>query len=274
MTVTATRTDLAAWDRLIGDAVRDPDPTLSNLKVTRTHYLLSLALRDVVGAGAGANFHTWAVWGSRKAGVTIRQEGLDRALREVTILALCAGLLTGFLLGLALSPWLPGWVAPALSAVGAAAGAWTGRRWLAYGRPPAARGALGRGARGGREDLGEDGAPRPRPVAGQRGLRRGAGVGAGRRGSGGGALPETATVDIRKASRGGGVYIDVLQNARGHHAVPPYVLRAVPGATVSTPLRWAELSTSLDPGRFTLKTVPARIARQKADPAAPLVSGK
>jgi hypothetical protein len=106
--------------------------------VTRAHYLLSLALRDVVGAGSGANFHTWAVWGSRKAGVTIRQEGLDRALREVTILALCAGLLTGFLLGLALSPWLPGWLAPVLSTVGAAVGAWTGRGWLAYGRRRAA----------------------------------------------------------------------------------------------------------------------------------------
>jgi hypothetical protein len=76
-------------------------------------------MREVLEAEAGANFHTWAVWGSRKAGVTIRHEGLDRALREVTILALCAGLLTGFLLGLALSPWLPGWVAPALLAVGA-----------------------------------------------------------------------------------------------------------------------------------------------------------
>jgi bifunctional non-homologous end joining protein LigD len=88
-----------------------------------------------------------------------------------------------------------------------------------------------------------------------------------------GALPETATADVRKARRGGRVYIDVLQNARGHHAVPPYVLRAVPGATVSTPLRWAELSPRLNPDRFTLKTVPARLARQEADPLARLLSG-
>jgi bifunctional non-homologous end joining protein LigD len=88
------------------------------------------------------------------------------------------------------------------------------------------------------------------------------------------ALPETATVDIRKARRGGRVYIDVLQNARGHHAVPPYVLRAVPGATVSTPLRWVELKADLDPRRFTLRTVPVRLARQKADPVAPLAVGK
>src|SRR3954470_9115136 len=134
MSVTAARAELSSWDRLIDEAVREPDRALSNLKVTRAHYLLSLALREVVGPEAGANFHTWAVWGSRKAGLTVREEGLDRAMREVTILALCTGLLTGFLLGLALSPWLSGWAALALAAAGAAAGAGTGRRWLAYGR--------------------------------------------------------------------------------------------------------------------------------------------
>jgi bifunctional non-homologous end joining protein LigD len=85
-----------------------------------------------------------------------------------------------------------------------------------------------------------------------------------------GDLPDTATTDIRKAKRGSRVYVDVLQNARGHHAVPPYVLRPTPGATVSTPLRWAELTADLDPTRFTLKTVPARLSRQKADPLAVL----
>jgi len=76
--------------------------------------------------------------------------------------------------------------------------------------------------------------------------------------------------DIRKAKRGGRVYIDVLQNARGYHAVPPYVLRPTPGAKVSTPLRWAELTAALDPKRFTLKTVPGRLARQQTDPLAVL----
>jgi len=84
-------------------------------------------------------------------------------------------------------------------------------------------------------------------------------------------LPETATMDIRKDKRGGRVYIDVLQNARGHHVVAPYVLRAIPGAPVSTPLRWQELKADLDPMRFTLHTVPPRIARQRVDPLAALV---
>jgi bifunctional non-homologous end joining protein LigD len=50
------------------------------------------------------------------------------------------------------------------------------------------------------------------------------------------ALPDVATVERSKAARGKRVYVDVIQNARGHHVVPPYAIRAVPEATVSTPL--------------------------------------
>ena len=85
-------------------------------------------------------------------------------------------------------------------------------------------------------------------------------------------MPDTATTDIRKARRGERVYVDVLQNARGHHAVPPYVVRAVPAATVSTPLDWREVTDKLDPAAFTLKKIPARLARQKADPLAALAA--
>jgi bifunctional non-homologous end joining protein LigD len=81
-----------------------------------------------------------------------------------------------------------------------------------------------------------------------------------------GAMPDRATVDIRKAKRGDRVYVDVMQNARDHHAVPPYVLRAVPGATVSTPLDWREVTGKLDPGAFTLKKFITRLACQKTDP--------
>jgi bifunctional non-homologous end joining protein LigD len=86
------------------------------------------------------------------------------------------------------------------------------------------------------------------------------------------ALPDRATLERGKAKRGGRVYVDVVQNARGHHAVPPYVLRAVPGAPVSTPLRWRELRPDLVPGDFNLRTLPGRLGRQKADPMAPLLA--
>jgi bifunctional non-homologous end joining protein LigD len=84
-------------------------------------------------------------------------------------------------------------------------------------------------------------------------------------------LPELATIETRKANRRGRVYVDVLQNARGHHAVPPYVLRAVPQACVSTPLAWDELTPHLHPQAFTLRTIFERLASQPADPIAPLI---
>jgi bifunctional non-homologous end joining protein LigD len=86
-------------------------------------------------------------------------------------------------------------------------------------------------------------------------------------------LPERATVERSKAKRAGRVYVDVMQNARGHHAVPPYVLRPVAGAPVSTPLDWRELTPELDPKAFNLKTIFRRLARKKHDPMAGLTRG-
>jgi hypothetical protein len=138
MSVAEKQTEPASLTHLIEDAVREPNVILSNLKVTHAHYMLSTALGDLLGPDSGANFHTWAVWGSRKAGVTIREEGLDRSLREVTIIAFCVGLLTGFLLGVVLQRWLPWWIVPVLCAAGALCGTWTGRRWLISARRRAA----------------------------------------------------------------------------------------------------------------------------------------
>jgi hypothetical protein len=49
---------------------------ICNLKITLAHQELSLALRHITGPASGANFHTWAVWGAKKAGHTIRWEEL------------------------------------------------------------------------------------------------------------------------------------------------------------------------------------------------------
>jgi hypothetical protein len=62
----------AAIDR----AVDETDPVLANLLITQTHHDLGLALRDLLGADTGANFHAWATWGSREAGTTIRMADL------------------------------------------------------------------------------------------------------------------------------------------------------------------------------------------------------
>ena len=82
------------------------------------------------------------------------------------------------------------------------------------------------------------------------------------------AFPDHVTTERSKAKRGTRVYVDVIQNAKGHHAVPPYVFRAVPGAPVSTPLHWRELTPHLDPRSYTLKTIFRRLAGQQRDPMA------
>ena len=68
--------DNAWWQAQIDAAVSGGDPVICNLKITLAHQELSLALRHITGPTSGANFHTWAVWGSKKAGHTIRREEL------------------------------------------------------------------------------------------------------------------------------------------------------------------------------------------------------
>lgn len=70
---------------------------------------------------------------------------------------------------------------------------------------------------------------------------------------------DIATVERSVGSRGGKVYVDYLQNAKGQTVVPAYVVRPVPGATVSTPLAWDEVTSDLHPSHFTIHDVPARV---------------
>ncbi len=55
------------------------------------------------------------------------------------------------------------------------------------------------------------------------------------------------------------MYLDYLQNRHGQTLAAPYSVRPRPGAPVSTPLRWEEVSPSLDPGAFTIRTLHARL---------------
>ncbi len=78
--------------------------------------------------------------------------------------------------------------------------------------------------------------------------------------------PEVATIQRSLHRRGDRVYIDAVQNGPGRLLVSPLCVRPVPGAPVSTPLRWREVNAKLDPRRFTIKTVPARLRRMKDEP--------
>jgi bifunctional non-homologous end joining protein LigD len=88
-----------------------------------------------------------------------------------------------------------------------------------------------------------------------------------------GRNPDVATMERRVEKRGGKALIDTGQTGRGRTIVAPYSVRAVPRATVSTPLHWDEVSAALDPGQFTMFTVPARLA-DLGDPMADLLEVK
>ncbi len=74
--------------------------------------------------------------------------------------------------------------------------------------------------------------------------------------------PKIATVERAKSQRVGKVYLDFLQNRRGQTVVAPYVVRPVPGASVSAPLDWEELGPRLDPKRYNLRTMLDRLEQQ------------
>ena len=57
------------------------------------------------------------------------------------------------------------------------------------------------------------------------------------------------------------MHLDYLQNRRGQTVAAPYSVRPYPGATVSTPLKWREVTKKLDPSRFTIKTIPKRLEK-------------
>ena len=79
-------------------------------------------------------------------------------------------------------------------------------------------------------------------------------------------LPDIATIIRSPANRGDKVYIDYLQNRHGQTIVAPFSARPLPGAPVSTPLKWTELNKRNTNAKYTLKTTASRLRRLKTDP--------
>jgi bifunctional non-homologous end joining protein LigD len=76
--------------------------------------------------------------------------------------------------------------------------------------------------------------------------------------------PKHLTTEFSKSKRGGRLLLDVARNAYAQTAVAAYSVRVAPGAPVSTPIEWRELSR-VKPASFTIRSVPKRVAR-KGDP--------
>ncbi|HKO55322.1 MAG TPA: DNA ligase D [Thermoanaerobaculia bacterium] len=80
------------------------------------------------------------------------------------------------------------------------------------------------------------------------------------------------TVERSLSKRRGRLYLDCMQNAYGKTVVAPYSPRAIDGAPVSAPLKWEEVTKKLDPLKYNLRTMPARLAKV-GDLFAPVLQG-
>ncbi len=78
--------------------------------------------------------------------------------------------------------------------------------------------------------------------------------------------PDRFLPTLKKVDRRGRILVDWLRNGMGATAISSFCPRARPGAAVATPLAWTEVTDKLDPAAFTLRTVPARLAKLRRDP--------
>jgi len=87
-------------------------------------------------------------------------------------------------------------------------------------------------------------------------------------------LPDIATITRQVGKRGGRVYLDWVQNGHGRLLVAPFSVRPLPGAPVSMPLKWSEVTSKLDIRAFTIANAPARMKKLKEDPLRPVLDVK
>jgi bifunctional non-homologous end joining protein LigD len=80
------------------------------------------------------------------------------------------------------------------------------------------------------------------------------------------ARPHRYVAIMSKTARRGRIFIDYLRNGRGATAVAAYSTRALPAATVSTPLDWSELSDGIRSDHFRIDNLRKRLDVLGQDP--------
>jgi bifunctional non-homologous end joining protein LigD len=75
-------------------------------------------------------------------------------------------------------------------------------------------------------------------------------------------VPDIATTDVTIDHRGTKLFVDPSQNDYADTLASVYSVRPYKHPTVSTPLEWKEVKDKLDPGKFTMDTVPERLEKK------------
>jgi bifunctional non-homologous end joining protein LigD len=78
--------------------------------------------------------------------------------------------------------------------------------------------------------------------------------------------PRRYLAHMAKEARRARVFVDYLRNGRGATAVAAYSTRARPGAAISTPLDWNELTEAVKSDHFRLGNIGRRLANLSRDP--------
>jgi bifunctional non-homologous end joining protein LigD len=74
-------------------------------------------------------------------------------------------------------------------------------------------------------------------------------------------VPEITTTELAVADRGAKLYLDPNQNDYSDTVAAPYCARPFKVPTVSAPLTWREIKSSLHPGDFTIYNMQKRVSR-------------
>ena len=78
--------------------------------------------------------------------------------------------------------------------------------------------------------------------------------------------PDRYIATAMKSGRSKRIFVDYLRNSREATAVAPYSTRARPGAPVSVPIDWSELSGLKSASQYTVLNLMQRLSRQRKDP--------
>jgi bifunctional non-homologous end joining protein LigD len=75
-------------------------------------------------------------------------------------------------------------------------------------------------------------------------------------------VPDIATTEVSIEHRGSKLFVDPSQNDYADTLASAYSVRPYKHPTVSTPLEWKEIKDKLEPGKFTMDTIPERVEKK------------